>query len=314
MSTDYEPNTDLIDDAIEVTEELRQAIKRVADVVMQYNENPNRTKEDTKWLETVVDNFNFDQKYQAVRIKCSTPTELLDQFMQRRVVTQIKVVPHNSNKLYGIEFHTYYLDFQDFYNANKSAFPKYYEFNQILSLFLHNIHEEITNNANHNDFFPYRPYRVIMGKEFRTIENKNPYTAYVPSLEWYNRLNLANVTSAKRINPVFACILTTYFPGFQFEHFTRSTWNYIFMYIGEGHKLESTMDFLLRFAWWRVHKKLGNNDSYYPWQYHPITRHIAWCENEHKRVCLKFGFECHSSVNCPFYRESLIKKQNRKMY
>ena len=158
MSTDYEPNTDLIDDAIEVTEELRQAINRVADAVMRYNNNPSRTQEDTQWLNTVVDNFNFDQKYQAVRVKCSTPTELLDRYMERRIIPQIRVVPHSSNKFYGIEFYTHYLGFEDFYKANKDAFPKYNEFSRVLSTFLHNIYTELVRDLNHNSFFPNNFY------------------------------------------------------------------------------------------------------------------------------------------------------------
>lgn len=317
MSTDYEIHTDLIDDSIEITAELKQAIQRVADVVVQYNRKTNRTKEDTDWLNTVVENFNFDQKYQAVRIKCTTPVELLDQFMKRRIVPQIKVVPHSSNKLYGIEFQTHYLDFQDFYKTNKAAFPKFDEFKQVLSLFLHNLHDELTKEQNHNDFFPYYPFHVNVGKNFHVIENKNPYAAYVLSLEWHNKLNLSGVSSKNGLNRIFASIITFYFPGLPFKFLHHSTWSYVFSYMGGGHKLPNTMDYLLRLVWRQVHLDFNKSDqttNYPPDFYKPITRHIAWCENEYKRSCTKFHFECHSSVNCPFYRESLLKKQNKKTY
>ena len=160
---------------------------------------------------------------------------------------------------------------------------------------------ELVRDLNHNSFFPNNFYA-------RTARRNNPYTAYFLPIEWHNRLDLTGISSNNKLNMLFAPILTNYFPDFQFKHFARFTWNYLFTYMGNGHNLENTMDFLLRFAWWRVHHKLES--SYYDPEYrHSISRHIAWCEYEHKRVCLKFNFDCHSSVNCPFYRESQLKRQ-----
>ena len=320
MNNDNELTAPLLDDAIEVTVELRQAIERIFVDVRAYNLNPNRTEEDSKWLKDVVDNFNFDQKYQAVRVKCSTSTELLDQYIKHRIVPQIKVAPHSSTKLHGIEFSTHYLDFLDFYNANKSVFPNYHEFQQVLSSFLHNIQVEILRNSNHNSFFPYYPYSpgpiVWDGDTFSRKENRNQFSEYYISLEWCSRLDVSSVTGKSKLNDIFTTILTTYFPGFQYNHFPRHIWNNIFAYIANGHTLRTTMDYLLRLAWRQVHKQPGmplnaKVDNNYE---HTINRHIAWCENENKRNCMLFHFECHSSVNCPFYRESPLKKRNNKAY
>ena len=318
MNNNYESYTALIYDAIEVTEDLRQATKRVLDVVKEYNRKSNRTNEDTEWLNTIVDNFNYDQKYQAVRVKCSTPTELLEQYMQHRIVPQIRVAPHSSNRLYGINFYTHYLDFHDFYGANKSAFPNYHEFCQVLSLFLHNIHKEITRSENHNDFFPYRPNRIIRDQLmwWKEIENRNQYAEHLISFEWHSRLDVSSVTGKSKLNDIFTTILTTYFPGFQYNHFPSHVWKDIFDYIAKGHTLRTTMDYLLRLAWRQVHKKPGsmlnaqtdNNCG------NTIERHVAWCQNENKRNCTLLHFECHSSKNCPFYRESPLKKKNHIVY
>lgn len=317
MNHDNELTAPLLDDSIEVTAEFRQAIKRILSDVRAYNLNPNRTEEDSKWLKDIVDNFNFDQKYQAVRVNCSTSTELLDQYMKRRIVPQIKVAPHSSNKLHGIEFFTHYLDFQDFYTANKSAFPHYHEFCQVLSLFLHNLHAEITRSENHNDFFPHRPNRLIRDQLmwWREIENRNQYAEHLISLEWRSRLDVSSVTGKAKLNDIFTTILTTYFPGFQYNHFPRHVWNDIFDYIADGHTLRTTMDYLLRLAWRQVHKKPGSTlnaqtDSNCG---NTIKRHVAWCQNENKRNCTLLHFECHSSEYCPFYRESPLKKKNHKV-
>lgn len=315
MCTDYEVHTDLIDNSIEVTIELKQEIQRVADVVVHYNSKSTKTKEDADWLSTIVDNFNFDQKYQAVRCKCSNPVGMLDLFIKQRVVPQIKIAPHSSDKLYGIEFYTYFLDFRDFYNTNKEAFPKYDEFMQVLSLFLHNLHEELTRGENHNSLFPYLPVHV--NKTLDLIENKNPYTAYSPPLEWSNRLILSDVTTKSALNRMFASIITYYFPGLPFKFFTRIMWNSIFYYVKDGHRLQSTMDYLLQLVWRQAYfnpSQHGQSVDNSPTFYRPITRHIAWCENERNRICTKFHFECHSSVNCPFYRESTLKRQNKEYY
>lgn len=313
MNNDNELIVPLLDNAIEVTAEFRQAIKRILSDVRAYNLNPNRTEEDSKWLKNVVENFNFDQQYQAVRVKCSTSTELLDQYMKRRIVPQIKIAPHSSNKLLGLEFFTHYLDFQNFYDANKSAFPNYHEFCQVLSLFFHNIHKEITRSENHNGFFPYRPSRIIRDQLmwWKEIENRNQYVEHPLSLEWHSRLDLSSVTGKSKLNAMFTTILTTYFPGFQYNHFPSHVWKDIFDFIANGHTLRTTMDYLLRLAWRQVHKQPGmplnaRVDNNYG---NTINRHIAWCENENKRNCMLFHFECHSSENCPFYRESPLKRK-----
>ena len=289
------PQFSLIAESVELTEELKRAINIVKYKVKEYNAIENPTEADKEILREYVDDFNYQQRRNAVRGSYSSPLELLEMYAQKRIAAKIKLGCHSSNNRLGIEFETHEMQFSDFYEAHKAVFPSFWKLKAELSSLAYLIRQNML-------------YEVRGKIKFKRLAEKitsseHPYHHSYFLLKSDNR---EDYTSYGKVRNALSEIVEEFFPGAPIPEFEYQSLNWFMERIAES----ASVGRITRWFIWRVvyamHPELDAEEE--PGSKSP-SRHVAWCAYDHKRRCTKLDIECHSSVSCPFYIEAASKRK-----
>ena len=303
MITDYQPHTKLIQRKVELSANFIEQAQIVNYEVMQYNSLVTPSVADMQRLECIVNDFNYHQKYLSVRGSYSSPDELLKTWIDKRTVAQIKISTHTSNKKKAISFYTTNLSFDDFYKAHRQTFPKYSELLDVLSFFCRKLYTYIESATGTSPFFQYQIY---------TYNHKcNPYSESFVNKNWKLLLSDEDIQNKKKLKTIFATIANTFFVETQFQRLPGFATNWLLFIIAQGKPISYVVQTFLELSYLAANKLLSTDIFSTNTSPSPKTRLINWCEFEKNRKCTKLKIDCHSSVNCPFYRESQLKKQQK---
>lgn len=290
------PQFALIAESVELTEELKRDIGIVKYNVEEYNKIPNPTAADKEKLDGYVDDFNHQQQVRAVKGPCSSPAELLNLYVQKRFVPQIRLGQHGTNRKYCIEFKLDELTFCDFCNAHKKEVDmRMNSLAKELCTLCYYLYENMVNSLNGE--IPLKYYAQFMDR------TKNPYSCicFLRDSFTFSRESLA---SKKKIRIALTEIAREYFPDVQIPYIHASELE-LFLHsishsISPDRILNRFIDVIVFSAYPQLKKQHKNKTS-------AKSRHVAWCTYEHNRRCMKLDIECYSSVSCPFYREASNK-------
>ncbi len=289
------PQYALIAMTVELTEEMKQAIALVKYRVKEYNSIEKPTDADERILREYVDDFNFQQRRNAVKGSPVNSVDLLKMYAKRRFVARIKLGCHSSNNKLGVEFVTHELSFDDFCMAHKTVFPSFGRLKASLSSLCYLVRQNMTNEIDGKIRFKRLAW-IITSPE-------NPYNHNYFLLESDNR---EDYYSYGKVRDALIKILDKYFPGAPHPEFGHYSMQWFMVGIAESTSVDRLTRWLILMAAYAMYPKMGKDEESGS---HLPSRHVAWCAYENKRRCTKLDIDCHSSVSCPFYMEAASKRK-----
>ncbi len=271
-------------------------LKILKHAIEEYNQLSAPTHSDFSKLQDALDDFNFSQKYQAVHAEgpCKDSGDLFNLYQKNCNVTTAHLQTHCASGKYFFYLKTEHLSFDKFYNAHKTAFRLYDEFKRVFSTVCYYFWDNLVYDNKHarSHLFPQNPF--------------SPVFSLSPRFSFSKESVSTNTGKTKILNELKNC----YFPSLSSFKIYGTDMKYFSFSIVYAKSLTKAINL---FFWTLIRACNGHK---FPLQYErkaPISRHIAWCIYENRRKCSLLDIECHTSVSCPYYRESSTKK-NRNCY
>ena len=272
-------------------------LKILKHAINEYNQLSVPTYSDLSRLQDALDDFNFSQKYQAVHMEgaCKDSGDLFNLYRKNHNVTTAYLQKHSASRKCFFYLKAEYFSFDKFYSAHKNAFPLYNEFKMVFNTMCYYFWDTLFFDDN--------------GKPCSYFFHKNPFSpAFLLSPQF--SFSRESVNSNTRKTNVLNKLKNYYFPSLSsFKIYGTDTKFFIlnFRYVKSFTKALNLFSLTLLRAC-NGHKFPAQDE-----RKAPISRHIAWCVYENRRKCSLLDIECHTSVSCPYYRESTVKK-NRNRY
>lgn len=272
-------------------------LKILKHAINEYNQLSDPADSDLSKLQDSLADFNFSQKYQAVHaeVACKDSGDLFNLYRKNCNVTTAHLQKHCTNKKAFFYLKAEHLAFDKFYSAHKNAFPLYNEFKTILGTICYYFWDSLVwdNNGKPRSYFAAQnPFSPVFLSSFPISFSKESVST--------------NTGKTKILNELKNC----YFPSLSSFKIYGTDMKYFSFRIVHVKSLSKAINL---FFWTLLRACNGHKFPAQDEEKNPISRHIAWCIYENCRKCSLLDIECHTSVSCPYYRESSIKK-NRNRY
>jgi len=305
-------------ETVVVTDLTKQDLAVLMGAFERFNAITSPLQTDYAILEEAVSEFNYSQKYHAVR-QCDfqSPSEMVLSYAQKSKTVKASIQRHSVNRKCLPRFEIAYITFNEFFKANLkrnyTIFPGYDEFRRTLSTMCHYVWLNIRDGYNGKkayDRLSIAPLQYKVGQSSWKIPDYPPCRLYLlpQNNTTVTREKLSTVAGIKRC---LQQMLQDYFPEIGIKFFSGDAVRHLMTAISYNYKLEKVEQLFL----WLIDKQIKKEfcGITYIWggSHAPPKRHIAWCMYEHKRRCVLLGMECHTSINCPFYRELSSKKNTQ---
>lgn len=294
MENQYIPHTDLIQKAVDLDDRTLSDIRIVAYEVESFNRLKNPNSEDKNRLQRIIGEFNNDQRFHALRGKYETPKELIDGWINKQKIAQIKLVQHSSNKKYCIAFNTAFVSFEEFYQNHTQAFPKYGDYFKALSTLCAVLYDNILLATTGQE--PLASYHI-----YTYTHKRNPYQKFSVSPNLATMLSHDLLQKPNQAKIALREIINTFQPECCIKHFPSIASKWVFISLAQGKPIGDIFQSVIFLSWMTANNLFTSNSLFDISPQKEITRHISWCVHENKRRCMKLEIECHSSINCPFY-------------
>lgn len=305
MDNHYLPHTDLIQKAINLSEQTQFDIKRVAYEVESINRIEQPDYGSKERVIKIIEEFNQDQSFCALRGRFDTPKELIDGWIKQQKVVQIKLTQRPDSKKYCLAFYTVHIGFEQFYKHHSNAFSEYRMFFEALSTLCAMVYDNIllatTGDNPLSSFYLY----TFSGKNY--APKKNPYKKFgiLPVFETILSQDL--LLKPKQVKNAIKEIVNRFLPEQTIKHFPGSATKWLLVSLAQGNPISDVLQSVIYYSWLTSNNLFTDAIMFNTATSNEITRHVSWCAHERKRRCTLMSIDCHSSIDCPFYEKDPSK-------
>lgn len=305
MDNHYLPHTDLIQKAINLSEQTLFDIKRVAYEV----ESINRIEQPDYGLKErvikIIEEFNQDQYFCALRGRYDTPKELIDGWIKQQKVVQIKLTQRPDSKKYCLAFYTAHIGFEQFYKHHSNAFPEYRMFFEALSTLCAMVYDNILLATTGDN--PLSTFYLYTFSEKNYAPKKNPYKKFGVLPVFETILSQDLLLKPKQVKNALKEIVNRFHPEQTIKHFPGSATKWLLVSLAQGWSISDIVQSVIYFSWLTSNNLFTDTIMFNAASAKEITRHVSWCVHEKRRRCLLMSVDCHSSIDCPFYERDPSK-------
>lgn len=295
--------------SLEVTNEIRQDIRDLILVMKECSTNGAPRSENIKICKRTIERFNTLQRRRVLEgCTATNSSEFIKEYYKKQTIFKATLHVHESGNLYAPQYGIDWITLYEFWEANQSIFPEYLEFRRSYFTLCSSIWNNIRYGLNGEQVFPkYEIYGKIykdkIGYEFIKIPNKCPYDikndSTVKMRYTVTQEMCKNLTGIRRSLDE---LIRIYFPNFE-GMTARTAANKLLMHYISSNSSTNFLEYIFAYTFYEF-SRFSQPELRFTWGSRAKqTRHVAWCLHECRRNCMLLDQECHSAVNCPFYRE-----------